>query len=932
MAKVAINSLASNNGSTPTVQAEPLTALAEPNYWKIMLVDDDAHNHRMIKLFLKNFEFEGKPLQIHSVYSGAEAIEQIQQHPDTALILLDMVMEELDSGLKVAQFVRHQANNRLVRIVMLTGQSCITTEQEIVTRYDINDYKVKTDFSRQKLTTTVMASLRSYRDLVTLETHRKKLADLSAGLSAQAAELERANRELEQKNARLQAEIREHANTGRALQESEERYRTLIENSPDVFFRFDSACRHTYVSRNVVKIFGREAAEYLGKTHAQSGFSAAEAQAWAAKIQQVLDTAKPFEEEIFYHGANGRRTLNLRLIPEFGPAETVVSVLGIVSDITDRKQMEAELESLLDAEHEQRLLAETLSEATLAFSSQMSQADVLNEILRQMGRLVAYRHAHIMLLKNNVLKIACWHGYNEAEASARIAGLVQNLDDFPMDARVIRTREPVVIEDTHNTPGWVVQPETAWVKSHLTVPICLSDTVLGLLRMDSQVTGAFTANDVQRLQPLARAAAIALQNANLYDQAQQEIAERRQAEEALTESAARYHTLFEESPISLWEEDFSQVKAYLDELNAGGVDDFADYFNRHPEAVTRCAELIKILDVNRATLELFGAASKKELLQGLPRIFTDESFRVFKQEILALIQGATEYSNENVHQTLHGDVIAVTVHLSIAPGYEQSWKKVFVSVVDVTALKKSQEIFRRYEFIVNASQELMTLIDSNYKYMAASDAYCRAHNKPRNKIVGKTVAQLWGKVRFEGRLKHVLDRCFAGERIQYERWIEFAKLGKRCVEVTCYPYQSSSQGRVTHVVVVSRDITAYRQAEAALRQAHAKTERLLSSIPLALIGIDGQNVITHWNEPAEVAFDVPRSAAVGQRLNNGLVAWNWQKIEPGLAACRDKGHAIDMPDVRYTRSDGKEAFLKITATPFVTETSGAGGVLLLVQD
>lgn len=936
MAEVSRDKLSTNmsthNGRTPTPEAGPLTASPELDPWKIMLVDDDSYNQRMIKLFLKDFEFEGKPLEIYSAYSGAEAMTLIRQHPDTALMLLDMVMEELDSGLKVAQYVRNQANNHLIRIVMLTGQSYSASEQEIVTEYDINDYKVKTDFSRQKLTTTVMASLRSYRDLVTLEAHRQKLAILSDNLAAQTAELARANRELEQKNTRLENEIRERINTERALQDSEERYRTLVENSPDVLFRYDQAHRHIYVSQNVVKIFGREAADFLGKTHAELGFSEAETKAWATKIQRVLDTAEPQEEECIDDGPNGQHILNWRLIPEFGPAGTVESVLGIARDISDRKQMEAELESLLDAEHEQRLLSDTMSEAALAFSSQMSQADVLNEILRQMGRLVAYRHAHIMLLKDNTLKIACWHGYNEAEASARIAGLVQNLDDFPMDARVIRTREPIVIEDTYNTPGWVVQPETAWVKSHLTVPVCLSDTVLGLLRMDSHVTGAFTADDVQRLQPLARAAAIALQNANLYDQAQQEIAERRQAEEALTESAARYHTIFEESPISLWEEDFSQVKAYLDELRAGGVDDFADYFSRHPEAVTRCADLIQILDVNRATLELFGAASKKELLQGLPQVFTDESLRVFKQEILALIQGATEYTSENVRKALGGNLIAVTVHLSIAPGYEESWEKVFVSVVDITALKTSQEIFRRYEFIVNASQELMTLIDSNYKYMAASDAYCRAHNKPRKKIVGKTVAQLWGKVRFEGRLKYVLDRCFAGESIQYERWIEFGKLGKRRVEVTYYPYQSSSQGRVTHVVVVSRDITAYRQAEAALRQAHADTERLLTSIPLALIGINGQNVVTHWNGPAEVTFDVPRSDALGQCLSDGLVAWNWEKIESGLAACRDKGHPIDMPDVRYTRSDEKEAFLKITATPFVAKTSGAGGLLLLVQD
>lgn len=170
--------------------------------WKILLVDDDQHTHKMIKLFLRNLLFDDLPLQVISAYSAAEARDLIPQHPDTALIFLDMVMENLDSGLRVAEFIRDKMGNKLVQIVMLTGQMQLRAEEEIIIRYDINDYWIKTEFSRQKLTTTVLTSLRAYRDLMTIEAHRQELAELSAHLTARSTELESLNQQLKSEIAR----------------------------------------------------------------------------------------------------------------------------------------------------------------------------------------------------------------------------------------------------------------------------------------------------------------------------------------------------------------------------------------------------------------------------------------------------------------------------------------------------------------------------------------------------------------------------------------------------------------------------------------------------------------------------------------------------------------------------------------------------------
>jgi PAS domain S-box-containing protein len=205
-------------------------------------------------------------------------------------------------------------------------------------------------------------------------------------------------------------------------------------------------------------------------------------------------------------------------------------VLVIARDETGSQRSRTNYEKVLANEREQRLIAETLVEVTLALTSQTKLKDVLDEVLRQTHRLVPYRTAHIMLLKSDFLHIASWQGYRELGSEALVSNLVQSLADFPVDAEVIRSRRPLLISDTREEPSWVVQPETAWVRSHVVLPIALGEQVLGILRLDANTPNAFSPEALARLEPLTNAAAIAMQNANLYDRANQEISERRQAE------------------------------------------------------------------------------------------------------------------------------------------------------------------------------------------------------------------------------------------------------------------------------------------------------------------------------------------------------------------------------------------------------------------
>ncbi|SFD56239.1 response regulator [Pseudoalteromonas denitrificans] len=147
----------------------------EHGTWKLIIVDDESEVHAVTKLALSDFKFQDKSLEFLSAYSGKEAKELIAKHPDVAIVLLDVVMETDDAGLKVAQFIREEAKNNHARIILRTGQPGQAPERQVIVNYDINDYKSKTELTAQKLFTVVMSSLRSYRDILSIEQSRQGL-------------------------------------------------------------------------------------------------------------------------------------------------------------------------------------------------------------------------------------------------------------------------------------------------------------------------------------------------------------------------------------------------------------------------------------------------------------------------------------------------------------------------------------------------------------------------------------------------------------------------------------------------------------------------------------------------------------------------------------------------------------------------------------
>lgn len=155
---------------------------SKTKYWTILVVDDEPDIHHVTRLALANIEFLGRPLEILSCYSGAESLELLRSRNDIALVLLDVVMEEEDSGLKVAHAIRDTLGNHQIRIILRTGQPGIAPERHVIESYDINDYKAKTELTRDKLYTAILGTLRSYKDIMMLEHQRQMLAANRRGL------------------------------------------------------------------------------------------------------------------------------------------------------------------------------------------------------------------------------------------------------------------------------------------------------------------------------------------------------------------------------------------------------------------------------------------------------------------------------------------------------------------------------------------------------------------------------------------------------------------------------------------------------------------------------------------------------------------------------------------------------------------------------
>jgi len=141
--------------------------------WLVLVVDDDDDVHQATLFALDGVQVFGRSIRFLHAYNGAQARELLLQTPDLALVLLDVVMETESAGLELVDFIRNQAGLKATRIVLRTGQPGYAPEHETILRYDINDYKTKSELTRHKLLTTLTTAIRSYEQICAIEANRR---------------------------------------------------------------------------------------------------------------------------------------------------------------------------------------------------------------------------------------------------------------------------------------------------------------------------------------------------------------------------------------------------------------------------------------------------------------------------------------------------------------------------------------------------------------------------------------------------------------------------------------------------------------------------------------------------------------------------------------------------------------------------------------
>lgn len=158
-------------------------AVSSTERWPILIIDDEEQVHKATRFALADVDFLGRPLEFFSAYSAQEARDMLLNGPEFACILLDVVMESEHAGLEFVSFIRETFGDLNTRIILRTGQPGYAPEVEVIQKYDINDYKSKSELTRNRLITSVTAAVRSYQQIKTIEANRQGL-ELIIGASS----------------------------------------------------------------------------------------------------------------------------------------------------------------------------------------------------------------------------------------------------------------------------------------------------------------------------------------------------------------------------------------------------------------------------------------------------------------------------------------------------------------------------------------------------------------------------------------------------------------------------------------------------------------------------------------------------------------------------------------------------------------------------
>jgi diguanylate cyclase (GGDEF)-like protein/PAS domain S-box-containing protein len=249
---------------------------------------------------------------------------------------------------------------------------------------------------------------------------------------------------------------------------------------------------------------------------------------------------------------------------------------------------------------------------------------------------------------------------------------------------------------------------------------------------------------------------------------------------------------------------------------------------------------------NRTFLEVFGLApADLANIRPLDLVAPDHLERV-RQAIATILDGEPVtmeldlLAADGTHRTFFGTGLPIE---------HEGRRHVAGLIVDISERKRAEETLRMYERMVSCMPDHLSVLDRDYRYLAVNDTYLKHHGLAREAIVGHGAADLLGRALFETRIKEKLDRCLAGEQVHYTDWFDFTVSGRRFMDVTYTPYQDND-GRITGVIVASRDITDLEVAHQALMETETRHRVLMDQAADAFFITDLDGRILDANQRA----------------------------------------------------------------------------------
>jgi PAS domain S-box-containing protein len=532
-----------------------------------------------------------------------------------------------------------------------------------------------------------------------------------------------------------------------ALKKSEADFRALVENLSDVLVRYDLDLRFTYVSPVISTVVPMRPEDLLGKTNREAGFPEEVATIFDDVLRRCLSTLAPVSAGFRIQGHEGERIGESRVYPELDINGRPTSIISISRDITDRalardalRESEENYRALverandavviIDAERclfgnemAARLSGYTVEELAdlplVALLPESAREQLLDRARRRLtgeelprtyvtdlvhrdgtlfkaevsAGVITYRGAptNLLIVREVTARVRAEEALRRSEAmrdtSERVAGVgsyrwdltTQHVEYSPEMFRLFDI-------DRDSFDGDFVRVVHSRVHP---------DDVADLLEAIADFTQTGRPRPQEfRVVHRDGTTLVLHGEASLETDAgglpaatvgyYQDITHEREAQRQLREAEERYRSLFEQSPLPMWEQDVSALMARVEDLRREGVTDLGAHLEKHPEVAAELSALARIVSVNAASLDLFGASSTEELIREFPRCLTEETISRFTDGIPVFAAGAGTYSARSPFRRLDGSDRVMDYYVSLVAGRDGRLDRALVSYIDVT--------------------------------------------------------------------------------------------------------------------------------------------------------------------------------------------------------------------------------------------------------